>query len=100
MESKTLLVVFRRAPYGRGLTRGGYDLALAAAAFEQPVSLLFMDDAVWQLMPGQSTARIDAKSIESTLASLSLYDIDTLYVEADALARPVAFARPGAGVLI
>lgn len=86
MDRKSLLLVFRHPPYGRGITRGGYDVALAAAAFEQPVSLLFMDDAVWQLLPDQSSGRIDAKSIESTLASLPLYDIETLYVEASALA--------------
>lgn len=85
VNGKSLLLVFRRGPYGRGLTRGGYDVALAAAAFEQPVSVLFMDDAVWQLLPGQSPGRIDAKSIESTLASLPLYDIETLYVEASSL---------------
>lgn len=85
-HNKSLLLVFRRGPYGKGLTRAGYDVALAAAAFEQPVSLLFMDDAVWQLLPGQSAGRIEAKSIESTLASLSLYDIESLYVEAHSLA--------------
>lgn len=86
MGGKSLLLVFRHPPYGRGITRGGYDVALAAAAFEQPVSLLFMDDAVWQLLPKQSAGRIEAKSIESTLASLSLYDIEALYVEAHSLA--------------
>ena len=82
---KSLLLVFRRPAYGRGLARGGYDLALAAAAFEQPVSLLFMDDGVWQLLPGQETSRIDARSIESTLASLPLYDIDSLYADEKSL---------------
>jgi tRNA 2-thiouridine synthesizing protein C len=83
--SRSLLVLFRHAPYGSGQARGGYDLALASAAFEQPVSLLFMDDGVWHLLADQAAARIDKKSIESTLASLPLYDIETLYAEASSL---------------
>jgi tRNA 2-thiouridine synthesizing protein C len=80
------LVLFRHAPYGRGLARAGYDLALAAAAFEQPVNLLFMDDGVWHLLADQATGRIDQKSVASTLASLPLYDIETFYTDAAALA--------------
>ncbi len=83
--ARSLLPVFRRAPYGHGLARAGYDIALAAAAFDQPVSLLFMDDGVWQLLPDQSPAAIGAKSLASTQDSLPLYDIETLYVESASL---------------
>ena len=85
MASKTLLLIIRRAPYGDRLGRAGYDLALAAAAFEQPVALLFMDDGVWQLLPDQQPAAIGAKSISSTLDSLPLYDIETVYADAQSL---------------
>ena len=85
MASRSLLLVFRRAPYGHSLARAGYDIALAAAAFEQPVSLLFMDDGVWQLLPGQEPGPIGAKSIERTQDSLPLYDIELLHAEAQSL---------------
>ncbi|MDJ0879065.1 MAG: sulfurtransferase complex subunit TusC [Halieaceae bacterium] len=85
MSGKSLLLVFRRAPYGRSLSRAGYDLALAAAAFEQPVSLLFMDDGVWQLLPEQHADQINTKSVASTLASLPLYDVENLYVDMQSL---------------
>ncbi len=81
MDDKSLLLVFRRAPYGRSLSRAGYDLALACAAFDQAVSLLFMDDGVWQLLPQQRAERINARNVTSTLASLPLYDVDSLYVD-------------------
>ncbi len=85
MNDKSLLIVFRRAPYGRSLSRAGYDLALAAAAFDQAVSLLFMDDGVWQLLPGQQAEQINARNITSTLASLPLYDVERLYVDGQSL---------------
>jgi tRNA 2-thiouridine synthesizing protein C len=99
MASRSLLLVFRRAPYGSGLARAGYDIALAAAAFEQPVELLFMDDGVWQLLPGQQPADIDARNVAATLDSLPLYDIDRFHVETRSLsARGLALAdlRDGA----
>ena len=77
----------RRAPYGSTLGRAGYDVALAAAAFEQPVTLLFMDDGVWHLLPDQQGAAIDSKTVCKTLDSLALYDIDELYVDTHSLAR-------------
>ncbi len=85
LDGKSLLLVFRRPPYGRSLSRAGYDLALACAAFDQTVSLLFMDDGVWQLLPEQHAERIDARNINSTQASLPLYDIDSLYVDSPSL---------------
>ena len=101
LSRKSLLLVFRRPAYGSGLARGGYDLALAAAAFEQPVSLLFMDDGVWQLLPDQQPGQIDAKSIESTLASLPLYDVESLYAEQRSLdARGLAAADLAAEVAV
>lgn len=87
VAAKSLLLVLRRAPYGRSLSRAGYDVALAAAAFEQPVSLLFMDDGVWHLLPEQRAEAIGARSIARTLESLPLYDIDRLYVDRESLAR-------------
>lgn len=84
-EKKKLLLIVRHSPYGSGLARASLDFALAAAAFEQDLSLLFMDDGVWQLLPEQNTTALAYKSVQKTLASMSLYDIDTFYVEANSL---------------
>ena len=82
---KKLLLVNRHPPYGSHLARAALDVALAAAAFEQDIALLFVDDGVWQLLPQQHAARIESKSIERTLMSMPLYDIDTFYVSARCL---------------
>ena len=79
---KKILVLCRRAPYSGHLARAGLDAALAAAVFEQDLSVLFMDEGVWQLVPGKQSGEIDNKSISSTLESMPLYDIESFFVEA------------------
>jgi tRNA 2-thiouridine synthesizing protein C len=82
-----LLVTLSHPPYGSSLARAAMDTALAAAAFEQPVELLFVGAGVLNLLPDQQARRVAAKHIDRLLASLPLYDIETLYVDAAALAR-------------
>ncbi len=86
-SKKRLLLVLRRAPYGDPLARASLDVALAAAAFEQDIQLLFMDDGVWQLLPGQEPAQLAAKNMLSTLRSMPLYDLETFHVDAESLAQ-------------
>ncbi len=79
------LVVARQAPYGSSQAREGLDAALTAAAFGQPVSLLFMDDGVYQLLPDQSPAALEQKNLASMLAVLPMYEIEQLYVDSHSL---------------
>jgi tRNA 2-thiouridine synthesizing protein C len=83
---RSILVLARHAPYGSGLARAGIDLALAAAAFDQPVTLLFCDEGVLQLVDGQAPAA-GSRTLGKLLASLPLYDIERVYADQDALQR-------------
>ena len=87
MTGHSLLVIVRQPPYGSSLARAALDTALASAAFEQAVSVLFMGDGVLQLMPDQDSEAIGVKNIGRLLASLPLYDIETVYVDANAARR-------------
>lgn len=80
-------MVLRHSPYGSGLARASIDLALAFAAFEQDIELLFLGDGVLQLLTQQDSASIGRKNAGKMLSSLPLVDIETVYVDADALAR-------------
>jgi tRNA 2-thiouridine synthesizing protein C len=80
-SKKKLLLIFRHGPYGNKLSRAGLDAALAAAAFDQHINLLFMDDGVWQLLPDQSASSIDSKNVHSTLQSMPLYDLESFHVD-------------------
>lgn len=82
---KRWLLVCRRPPYGHALAREAIDVALAAAAFDQPVSLLFTGDGVLQLLEGQSGAIPGQSALGLLLSSLPLYDIDEILVDAQAL---------------
>ena len=60
-SGKRMLVVIRQPPYGSSLGRSGLDTALATAAFDQPVDLLFLGDGVLNLQPGQDSAVLGLK---------------------------------------
>ena len=86
-ERKTVLIVIRHSPYGSGLAQASLDVAFANAAFDQPVDLLFIGDGVLQLHPGQDSRIVGMKNVVRQLASLPLYDINRVYVDAAAVAR-------------
>lgn len=86
-RQRSVVIVVRHSPYGSGLARSAVDTALAAAAFEQAVSVLFMGAGVLNLIPDQEARAVGSRNIGRLLASLPMYDIDTLYVDARAMAR-------------
>ncbi|MCB1676161.1 MAG: sulfurtransferase complex subunit TusC [Halioglobus sp.] len=86
-SAKRHLVVVRRAPYGASLARTAIETALATAAFDQPVDVLFLGDGVLQLLGQQDSRDSGSRNMGSLLASLPLYDIETVYVDAESAAR-------------
>ncbi len=74
-----LLIISRQAPYGSSAAREALELALAGALFDQQVSLLLLDDAVFQLVAGQNPAAIQQKNHGAMLQSLPMYDVENLY---------------------
>ena len=57
-----------------------------AVAFEQPVSVVFLDDGVYQLKRDQDPARIGRKNFCAGFPSLGLYDVHDIYAERESLA--------------
>jgi len=86
MPSKILLIS-RHSPYGSSLAKEALDAALAASAYDQDLSILFMDDGVFQLLHNQAAEDIHQKSFSSMLAALHLYGIETLFVHSESLAQ-------------
>jgi tRNA 2-thiouridine synthesizing protein C len=82
---KKFMFVNRKAPYGTIYALEGLEVVLISAAFDQDVSLAFVDDGVYQLVKGQQTKGIEAKNFSPAYRALEGYDIEKLYVEREAL---------------
>lgn len=82
---KKFMYVNRKAPYGTIYALESLEVVLIAAAFDQDVSLVFMDDGVYQLKKGQDTKGIGMKNFSPTYRALEGYDIEKLYVEKESL---------------
>lgn len=95
-SSKKILFILRSSPYGRASAQEGVDSVLAASVFEQKLSVLFMDEGVWQLHNHQQSLGVqraevhlslERKNIAAQLESFPLYDIDQVYVDKKSLKR-------------
>ena len=85
MASKKFIYVNRKAPHGSVYALESLEVVLIGAAFEQDVSLAFIDDGVFQLMQNQDTAGIGAKNFSPTFKALGDYDVSKIYVERESL---------------
>nr|VFJ45861.1 MAG: tRNA 2-thiouridine synthesizing protein C [Candidatus Kentron sp. FW]VFJ46668.1 MAG: tRNA 2-thiouridine synthesizing protein C [Candidatus Kentron sp. FW] len=82
---KRFLYVNRRAPYGSIYALESLEVVLIGAAFEQDVSLLFLDDGVYQLKKDQNTDGLGMKNFSPTYNALGDYDVNKIYVEQESL---------------
>jgi tRNA 2-thiouridine synthesizing protein C len=82
---KRFMFVNRKAPYGTVYALESLETVLISAAFDQDVSVVFMDDGVFQLKKGQDTAGINMKNFSPTFRALEGYDVEKLYVEKESL---------------
>ncbi|VAW19013.1 tRNA 5-methylaminomethyl-2-thiouridine synthase subunit TusC [hydrothermal vent metagenome] len=84
-EAKKFLYVNRKAPYGTIYALESLEVVLIGAAFDQHVSLAFLDDGVFQLTKGQDTKGIGVKNFSPTFRALGDYEVTKFYVEKEAL---------------
>jgi tRNA 2-thiouridine synthesizing protein C len=81
---KKFLYLNRKAPYGTIYALESLEVVLIGAAFEQDVSLAFIDDGVYQLKKNQQTSvssGIGVKDFSKTYRALEGYDVEKLYVD-------------------
>ncbi|MBT5263470.1 MAG: sulfurtransferase complex subunit TusC [Rhodospirillaceae bacterium] len=83
---KRFMFVNRKAPYGSIYALESLEVVLISAAFDQDVSVVFMDDGVFQIKKGHDTDGINMKNFSKTYRALDGYDVEKLYVEAESLA--------------
>ncbi len=84
-EVKKFLYVNRRQPHGTVYALESLETVLIGAAFDQDVSMLFIDDGVFQLKKEQAPESIDVKNFSKTYRALEMYDVEKLFVEKESL---------------
>ncbi len=78
---KKIMHIMRNAPHGTIYTYEGLEMILIMAAYEQDISVVFIDDGVYALKKGQDTEGIEIKGFSKTFGALDGYDVENLYVD-------------------
>lgn len=75
----------RRGPTGAVRVRESLDMIMTAAAFDQTVRLLMLDDGVFLLKHGQQPRASGLKPVAPMFEALALYDVEDILVERESL---------------
>jgi tRNA 2-thiouridine synthesizing protein C len=78
---KKFMYLNRKAPYGTIYAWEALEVVLIGAAFDQDVSVVFLDDGVYQLTKGQDTKGIGMKNFSPTYRTLGDYEVKKIYVD-------------------
>lgn len=82
---KRYLFVLRKPPHSGAHVQETLDIILTAAAFDQHVSILLLDDAVFQLKNGQNPEIVGMKDTAAIFDALGIYDVNDIYTELESL---------------
>ncbi|PPC90231.1 MAG: sulfurtransferase complex subunit TusC [Methylobacter sp.] len=83
--AKRFLFMFNNPPYSGIYAQEMLDIVLTAAAFDQKVTLLLLDDGVFQLKRGQQPEQYRLKDTSALFRALEVYDVNEIYVEQESL---------------
>ena len=78
---KKIMHVMRNAPHGTIYTYEGLEMILIMAAYDQDISVAFIDDGVYSLKKDQDTEGLEIKGFSKTFRALDGYDVENLYVD-------------------
>ena len=82
---KKMMHLIRRSPHGSIYDYEGLESVLIMAAYDQDISMTFIDDGVYMLVKNQDTDAMGMKGFEKTLLALEDYEVEKLYVERKSL---------------
>jgi tRNA 2-thiouridine synthesizing protein C len=82
---KSYLFVLRKPAHSGAYVQEMLDSILTTAAFDQKVSILFLDDGVFQLKSGQHPEKAGMKDTAAIFNALEIYDVEDLYAEVESL---------------
>jgi tRNA 2-thiouridine synthesizing protein C len=82
---KSYLFVLRKPVHSGAYVQEMLDIILTTAAFDQKVSILFLDDGVFQLKNGQHPENVGMKDTAAIFNALEIYDVNNIYTETESL---------------
>lgn len=74
-----------RPPHGTNHLQEILDVMMTAAAFEQEVRVLFLDDGVYQLKKGQDPGATNTNNITPIFQALGVYEFKDYFVEDESI---------------
>ena len=77
---KKYLIIANQSPFVDARVKESLDMALIFAALDQEVSLLLQGDAIYALKSAQSIDTLGIKNYLKAFGTLSLYDIEQIFV--------------------
>ncbi|WP_251359736.1 sulfurtransferase complex subunit TusC [Kangiella sp. TOML190] len=78
---KSVCFLFNKAPIGNHRGRELLDICLMASAFDLPITAVFQDAGVLQLVAAQSPEMLGIKNHIATFKALELYGIEQVLVD-------------------
>ena len=84
---KNYLFVLRKPAHSGAFVQEMLDIILTTAAFDQQVSLLLLDDGVFQLKTHQRPELSGYKDTAAIFSALEMYDVNAIYIETESLAE-------------
>ena len=84
-EPRKIMFVNRKAPHGSIYALEGLEVILIFGAYDQEISAVFMDDAVFSLKKGQDTTELGTKEFAPTFWVLEAYGVENRYVDKDSM---------------
>lgn len=82
---KSYLFVLRKPAHSGANVQEILDIIMTTAAFDQKVSILFLDDGVFQLKNGQHPEKVGMKDTAAIFKALEIYDVNDIYTEVESL---------------
>ncbi|MGA0805245.1 MAG: DsrE family protein [Pseudohongiellaceae bacterium] len=82
-----IVFISSRAPWSSGAPLACLEALMTTAVFDVPACFVLVGDGVFQLLPDQDGTALGSRNLSKMIGALGLYGIDTIHVDADALAQ-------------
>ena len=84
-KGKKVMVTVRKAPHGSIYVQEGIEVMFIFATYDMDLSVVFLDDGVLALQPGQDTKGLGIKGFMASLGALVDWEVTNVYVDRQSL---------------